>query len=85
MHDGATAGTSGKGLRMEAIKVNIPQPEYQGTIEYKAYVEELGWQSYVKNGEVAGTSGQSLRMEAIKIRQNIMMFIIGYMFRCLVG
>ena len=68
VHDGATAGTSGKGLRMEAIKVNIPQPEYQGTVEYKAYVEGLGWQNYVKNGEVAGTSGQSLRMEAIKIK-----------------
>ena len=66
--DGNTAGTSGKGLRMEAIKVNLHEPEYEGDIEYKAYVENLGWQDYVKNGEVAGTSGKSLRMEAIKLR-----------------
>lgn len=67
--DGALAGTEGRSLRMEGIKINLENvPEEMGGIEYSAHVQRIGWQSYVSNGEMAGTSGQSLRVEAVKIR-----------------
>ncbi len=68
MCDGATSGTSGRSLRLEAIKINLVNPEYSGSIEYSTHVQNIGWQGYVSNGRVSGTNGQSLRLEAIKIR-----------------
>lgn len=34
---------------------------------YQAYVQDIGWQGVVSNGEIAGTTEMNLRMEAIKI------------------
>ncbi len=36
-------------------------------INYQAYVEKIGWQNPVSNGETAGTTGQSQRIEALRI------------------
>lgn len=66
--DGATSGTSGKGLRLEAMQIQLLQSEYAGEIEYRTQVENIGWQSWVKNGALTGTSGQGLRLETIQIR-----------------
>ena len=42
------------------------------TVVYKTHVQDVGWQTYVSNGDIAGTSGQSKRLEAIQIKlQNI--------------
>ncbi|CVI65756.1 Endo-alpha-N-acetylgalactosaminidase precursor [Clostridiales bacterium CHKCI001] len=68
VHDGAMAGTKGKGLRLEGIKIRVNGDGIQGGIEYSTHVQNLGWQPYVSNGEVAGTKGKSLRLEGIKIR-----------------
>lgn len=55
-------GTTGKALRLEAVKLTgFP-------VEYQAHVQNLGWLPWVDAGETAGTTGKSLRMEAIKIR-----------------
>ena len=55
-------GTTGKALRLEAVKLSgFP-------VEYQAHVQNLGWLPWVDAGEQAGTTGKSLRMEAIKIR-----------------
>ncbi|MBR3511945.1 MAG: hypothetical protein IKN74_03195 [Clostridia bacterium] len=64
------AGTSGKSLRIETIKINLEKDDdiLPGGIEYSAYVEGEGWQEYKTNGEAAGTVGKSKRMEAMKIR-----------------
>ena len=66
----AVAGTSGKSLRIETIKINLEKDDdiLPGNIEYSAYVEGEGWQEYKTNGEAAGTVGKSKRMEAMKIR-----------------
>ena len=64
---GNTAGTSGKALRMEAIKINLSNAPVEGSITYQAHVENYGWMNPVTNGNVAGTSGKALRIEAIKI------------------
>lgn len=65
--DGATAGTSGKSLRLEAIKIKLQNQKYTGNIVYSTHVQNIGWQSSVMNGAISGTSGKSLRLEAIRI------------------
>ena len=42
-----------------------PIKEYD--IKYRAYVQDIGWQKWVGDGELAGTEHQSKRMEAIEI------------------
>ena len=41
---------------------------YYYDIYYRAHVENVGWQDYVKNDEIAGTVGESLQIEAIQIK-----------------
>lgn len=62
--DGATSGTTGKGLRLEAFAINYFGP---GKIKYQAHIQNYGWTSERLNGEVLGTIGMSLRLEAFKI------------------
>ncbi|MBM6948828.1 NlpC/P60 family protein [Mordavella massiliensis] len=66
--NGETAGITGKSKRMEAIKIKLPDSEYEGGIEYQTHVQTYGWQGWKKDGELAGTTGQSKRLEAIQIR-----------------
>lgn len=65
--NGVSAGTTGKGLRLEAIKINLGNKKYSGGITYSAHVQGIGWQNWVSNGQVAGTVGQGARLEAIRI------------------
>ena len=66
--DGNMAGTQGRSLRMEAMKIYLNNPEgVEGSVRYKAHVQNIGWQNWVNSGQVAGTTGQDLRMEAIQI------------------
>ena len=37
-------------------------------IEYRAHVQDIGWQNWVSGGEIAGTTGKRKRVEAIQIR-----------------
>ena len=39
-----------------------------GDIEYSSHVQNIGWMSYVKNGNLSGTENKGYRIEAIKIR-----------------
>ena len=66
--DGASAGTSGKGLRLEGIKIKLDNKETAGNVEYSTHIQNIGWQDWVKNDEISGTLGQSLRLEAIRIK-----------------
>lgn len=66
--EGNQAGTSGKGLRLEGIKINLQNNSYGGEIQYATHVQNIGWQDYVKTNQMAGTSGKGLRLEAIKIK-----------------
>ena len=65
--DGATAGTTGRGLRMEALKVSLASQEYPGGIQYNAHCADIGWQGWKSNGQMAGTTGQSRQMEAVQV------------------
>jgi len=61
----ASAGTSGRSLRLEAIQIQIKG--ISGTVNYQVHVQNIGWQAAQANGAIAGTSGRSLRLEAIRI------------------
>ena len=70
VQDGETAGTSGEGLRLEAMNiqlVNSTDENININIKYQVHVQDIGWQDWKQNGEMAGTSNQSLRLEAIRI------------------
>lgn len=65
--NGAIAGTTGRGLRVEGISLrlkNVPD----GSITYRAHVQNIGWQNWQKDGAYAGTKGRSLRIEALQIK-----------------
>ncbi|WKY42805.1 DUF3298 domain-containing protein [Eubacteriaceae bacterium ES2] len=40
------------------------------TLNYRTHIENIGWQSWMTDGQTSGTSGQSLRLEAIEITTN---------------
>ena len=64
----ATAGTTGRSLRLEAISINTNSPSLMG-FQYRTHIQNIGWESSWHNtGEVSGTTGQSLRLEAIQIK-----------------
>ena len=66
--NGAIAGTVGEGLRLESLKVNLKNAEYEGNVEYRAHVAKKGWLNWSKNGEEAGTTGEGLAMQAIRLK-----------------
>lgn len=66
--NGATSGTTGRNLRLEAIKIKLGDNAFSGDIEYSTHVQDYGWLDYVSNGAFSGTIGKSKRIEAIKIR-----------------
>ena len=61
------SGTTGQGLRLEAIKLKI-NTNLEGNIEYSTHIQNIGWEKHVSNNSISGTTGQGLRLEAIKIR-----------------
>lgn len=65
--DGQEAGTDGKSLRVEALKIKLTNAPSGARIRYEAHVQNIGWQESVYDGDEAGTDGKSLRVEAIKI------------------
>lgn len=67
--NGATAGTTGRSYRLEAINIKLENQPYSGSIQYRTHIQNIGWESSWKsNGAMSGTSGRSLRLEAIQIR-----------------
>ena len=66
--DGELAGTEGRSLRVEALKVNTINLPEGVKLKYQAHVEDIGWQDWKQDGEISGTSGRSLRIEAIRIK-----------------
>lgn len=61
-------GTSGLGLRLEAMRVQLTGLPFEGSIKYRTHIENYGWsQGFVADGALAGTEGKGLRLEAIQI------------------
>lgn len=66
VRDGASAGTTGRALSMEALKVSLGGG-IEGGVSVEAHVANIGWQQAVGAGEIAGTTGRSLQMEAVRL------------------
>ena len=66
--DAKTAGTSGKSLRLEGIKIETINLPKGVTLRYQTHIQNIGWQGWKNAGELAGTSGKSLRLEGIRIK-----------------
>jgi uncharacterized protein YjdB len=66
--NGAVGGTSGKGYRIEALRVRLTGELGQRfDVYYRVHVSKVGWLSWAKNGEDAGTQGLSMRVESIQV------------------
>ncbi|MCL1797526.1 MAG: S8 family serine peptidase [Eggerthellaceae bacterium] len=77
--DGEVSGTSGRGLRLEGLKINlINTTGYAGGISYSTHIQSIGWQAPATvtttgvsgaeaKGSLSGTEGRALRLEAIKM------------------
>lgn len=65
--NGGVAGTLGRSLRVEAVKISLPKG-VDGGIKYRVYIKNKGWQGWKKNGKTAGTTGKGLQMEALKVK-----------------
>lgn len=61
-----TAGTTGEGLRVEAIKLYDDNAKIN--LSYRAHVQNVGWQSWMSEGQTAGTTGEGLRVEAFELK-----------------
>lgn len=68
--NGAMAGTTGKSLRIEAIKAEVTDipSDISGGISYQSQVQGIGWQNWVNNFDISGTTNQQLRDEAVKLK-----------------
>jgi uncharacterized protein YjdB len=68
----AAAGLLNAQLALEAAgsidntSVTVTKPQIN--IDYQGHVQNIGWQSWVKDGELSGTEGQGLRVEGFKIK-----------------
>ena len=63
--NGATAGSVGQGLRLEALRFATSGQTV------RAHVQNIGWQNYSTGATTIGTTGQGLRMEAIQIKSTV--------------
>ena len=67
--NGATAGTTGQSLRLEAIKINLNNDGADLGIQYRTHIQNIGWESgWHRSGEISGTTGRSLRLEAVQMQ-----------------
>lgn len=71
---GKVAGTTGRGLNLEALKISLEvdgaasQEQIADAVSVEAHVSGVGWQAAVGNGGAAGTTGQSRAVEALRVR-----------------
>lgn len=63
-------GTTGQGLRLEALMITYPG------ILFRAHIENLGWTNYRASSEMIGTIGGSLRIESIEILSDKLAFSV---------
>ena len=64
----ALSGTSGQGLRLEAIQIRLTgaaADKYD--IYYRVHAQTFGWLDWAKNGDSSGTAGFAFRLEAIQV------------------
>ncbi len=71
--DGMMSGTSGQGLRLEGIEIELNSQEYDLGVTYQTHIQNIGWESetssgWKSDGTMSGTQGLGYRLEAIQIK-----------------
>lgn len=66
--DGATAGTTGRSLPMEALRLSVAGDRLSGDILWRGHVQNIGWQPWTTSASPIGTTGHGLRLEAFELR-----------------
>ena len=69
--DGATAGTTGRGLALEDLKLSIDSSDYSdgSAVQIDAHVSGIGWQGWdTPSASEGGTTGQGRAVEAVRLR-----------------
>ncbi|MDR0515037.1 MAG: arylamine N-acetyltransferase, partial [Coriobacteriaceae bacterium] len=61
-------GTTGFGLRMEAMRLEVASPLASGGVEYAVHAANIGWMAWEADGAMAGTTGQARQLEAVRMR-----------------
>ena len=64
----AVAGTTGRALAMEALKLKVTVDGVSGDITYRGHVSSIGWQPWVTSSSMIGTTGRALKLEAMQIK-----------------
>lgn len=59
--NGQTSGTSGKSLRMEAIRVSLINAPEGASVIYSAHVQNIGWQNWKKDNEIGRNRRQIIK------------------------
>lgn len=65
-NSGTSTGTS---KRIEALQIRLTgalAEKYD--VVYRVYVQDVGWQRRMRNGETAGTTGKELRIEGLRVK-----------------
>ena len=62
------AGTTGRGLAMEALRLQIQASGVTGGISYRGHVSSIGWQPWGTSSTYIGTTGRALKLEAFEIK-----------------
>ena len=66
--NGRTAGTTGHSLRLEALRISLPNALKQlGDVLAAAHVSNIGWMEPVGSGQIIGTTGRSQSIQAIRV------------------
>jgi uncharacterized repeat protein (TIGR02543 family) len=61
-------GTTGKSLRLEAIRVRVTS-SISGGVEYRSHLQGSDWEkTWARDGMTSGTTDESRRLEAVQIR-----------------
>lgn len=70
--NGEFAGTEGRSLQIEAIKISLVDdngnPVKGYSVEYRGHVQNIGDTVWYKDGAQLGTDGQFLRLEALEVK-----------------
>ena len=66
--NGKGAGTTGKFLRIESLKIEIPFKPCQGGIIYRVKINGQGWTAWTNEGEEVGIAGSGKKLENIEIK-----------------
>jgi len=64
--NGGIAGTTGLGLRMEALIIWYNNPPAGRSVQYRGHLANIGWQSIQSGGAMIGQTGQGLSIQAVE-------------------